>query len=73
LPSLGALKSLLKSALAFDYIATPFDDKPTTPHEWPTQTWFAEVGNMHGHGNLIIFTDGSISELNTVIKNHSGK
>ncbi len=56
-----------------DYVATPFDDKPTTPHEWPTQPWFAEVGSVHGHGNLIVFTDGSISDLNTVLKNPSGK
>jgi len=28
--------------------------------------WFAEVGDVHGHGNLIIFTDGSISDLKTV-------
>jgi type II secretory pathway pseudopilin PulG len=56
-----------------DYVATPFDDKPTTPHEWPTQPWFAETGNVHGHGNLIVFTDGSISDLNTVVKNQSNK
>jgi type II secretory pathway pseudopilin PulG len=49
-----------------DYIATPFDDKPTTPHEWPRQPWFIEVADVHGHGNLIIFTDGSISDLKTV-------
>src|SRR5437764_3652129 len=49
-----------------DYTATPFDDKPTTPHQWPRQPWFMEVGDVHGHGNLIIFTDGSISDLKTV-------
>lgn len=49
-----------------DYIATPFDDKPTTPHQWPRQPWFVETGDVHGHGNLIIFTDGSISDLRTV-------
>ena len=49
-----------------DYVATTFDDKPTTPHQWPRQPWFAEVGDVHGHGNLIIFTDGSISDLKTV-------
>lgn len=49
-----------------DYIATSFDDKPTTPHRWPRQPWFAEVGDVHGNGNLIIFTDGSISDLNTI-------
>jgi prepilin-type N-terminal cleavage/methylation domain-containing protein len=51
-----------------DYIATPFDDKPTTPHEWPRQPWFIETGDVHGSGNLIIFTDGSISDLNTTLK-----
>jgi len=56
-----------------DYIATPFDDKPTTPHEWPRQPWFAEVADVHGHGNLIIFTDGSISDLKTIIANQAGK
>lgn len=50
-----------------DYIATPFDDKPTSPHEWPRQPWFVETGDVHGNGNLIIFTDGSISDLNTAI------
>ena len=49
-----------------DYVATTFDDKPTTPHLWPRQPWFAEVGDVHGNGNLIIFTDGSISDLNTI-------
>ena len=49
-----------------DYIATPFDDKPTTPHQWPRQPWFVESGDVHGNGNLIVFTDGSISDLNTV-------
>ena len=51
-----------------DYIATPFDDKPTSPHEWPRQPWFIEAGDVHGNGNLIIFTDGSISDLNTAMK-----
>lgn len=49
-----------------DYIATPFDDKPPTPHQWPTQPWFIESADVHGNGNLIILTDGSISDLKTV-------
>ena len=49
-----------------DYIASAFDDKPMTPHQWPRQPWFAEAGDVHGNGNLIIFTDGSISDLNTI-------
>ena len=51
-----------------DYIATPFDDKPTSPMEWPRQPWFVEAGDVHGNGNLIIFTDGSISDLATVMQ-----
>ncbi len=54
------------SNVRIDYVATSFDDKPTTPHQWPQAPWFAEVGDVHGHGNLIIFTDGSISDLRTV-------
>ncbi len=51
-----------------DYLAMPFDDKPLTPHQWPRQPWFIENGDLHGHGNLIVFTDGSISDLKTVAK-----
>jgi prepilin-type N-terminal cleavage/methylation domain-containing protein len=47
-----------------DYIASNFDDKPTTPHQWPGQPWFIEAGNGHGNGALIVFTDGTIKELN---------
>ncbi len=56
-----------------DYIPTPFDDKPDTPHQWPRQPWFAETGDVHGHGNLIIFTDGSISDLKTVLAEAGGE
>lgn len=55
-----------------DYVATAFDDKPMSPRTWPTQPWFVESGDVHGHGNLIIFTDGSISDLKTVAA-QSGK
>jgi hypothetical protein len=51
-----------------DYFATPFDDKPGTSHEWPRQPWFIERGNAHGKGNLILFTDGSIADLTTVVQ-----
>lgn len=51
-----------------DYVATPFDDKPMSPRQWARQPWFAEVGDVHGNGNLIVFTDGSISDLKTVAK-----
>jgi len=54
-----------------DYIPMPFDNKPITPYQWPRQPWFAENGDVHGNGNLIIFTDGSISDLKTVAANAS--
>jgi hypothetical protein len=59
--------------LRVDYAATTFDDKPITPHQWPKQPWFAEVGDVHGNGNLIIFTDGTISDLKTIAANAGKK
>ncbi len=50
-----------------DYFPMNFDDKPTTPHQWPRQPWFIETANVHGNGNLIIFTDGSVGESNDLI------
>lgn len=49
-----------------DYAATSFDDKPASPHQWPRQPWFVESADVHGNGNLMIFTDGSVSDLNSV-------
>jgi type II secretory pathway pseudopilin PulG len=54
-----------------DYMPMPFDDKPTTSHQWPRQPWFVETGDVHGNGNLIVFTDGSISDLKTIASNAS--
>jgi hypothetical protein len=51
----------------------PFDDKPTTPHEWARHPWFAERHNAHGEGQLIIFADGSITDLGAVIREAQGK
>lgn len=50
-----------------DYYPTPFDDKEITPHRWSTQPWFIERGAVHGRGNLIIFTDGSIKSLDDML------
>jgi prepilin-type N-terminal cleavage/methylation domain-containing protein len=64
--SLGAPDYSEPAHARIDYISTGFDDKATSPHQWPKQPWFIETGNVHGNGNLIIFTDGSIDELNNV-------
>lgn len=60
---LGGPDYTVPDKFRIDYFATPFDDKSTTPHRWPRQPWFIEAGDVHGSGNLIIFTDGSISSL----------
>jgi prepilin-type N-terminal cleavage/methylation domain-containing protein len=49
-----------------DYIVTPYDSKPLTPVTWPSQPWFAERGNVHGTGNLIVLANGSVTDLDTV-------
>jgi len=46
-----------------DYMAMPFDSKHVTPYQWPTSPWFVERGNVHGDGNLMIQTNGAVSEL----------
>jgi len=46
-----------------DYLAMPFDSKHITPFQWPTFPWFAERGNVHGNGNLMILSNGSVVEL----------
>ncbi|MBA3963127.1 MAG: prepilin-type N-terminal cleavage/methylation domain-containing protein [Chthoniobacterales bacterium] len=50
-----------------DYVSAGFDDKQTSPHQWPTQPWFIEAGNVHGNGNLVILTDGSVAETNDLL------
>ncbi len=50
-----------------DYYSTAFDDKPTTPNEWPGQPWFAERAGLHGKGVLIIFADGRIAASDEII------
>lgn len=46
-----------------DYLATPFDDKPLTPHLWPKQPWFIERGAVHEGGNLIIYANGQVESM----------
>ena len=55
-----------------DYMAFPFDPKPMTPYQWANMPWFCEKGSVHGNGNLMIFMNGSIQELNDVEQTLSG-
>lgn len=59
-----------------DYIPTPFDDKPTTPFDLGTPNtagqavpipWFNEAEDVHGNGNLLVFADGSVSDLKSIV------
>lgn len=50
-----------------DYIPMPFDTKAMSPYLWPKQPWFIERSTVHGNGNLIMFTNGSVQETNDVI------
>jgi hypothetical protein len=58
--------------IRIDYLATPFDTKEMTPYRWKSQPWFAENNDFHGCGNLIIFTDGSVRNLNDVSQSLQG-
>lgn len=50
------------------YMPSDFDEKPITPHEFPTQPWFMEIGGPHGNGNLLIQGGGNLRELMDIIK-----
>lgn len=52
-----------------DYLATPFDSGPRTPFKWPTQPWFVERGDVHGDGQLVIFTNAEVKSLKEIINN----
>jgi len=49
------------------YSPTMFDDQPRTPWKWPGMPWLVEIANVHGHGALMIFPDGSIRNLDDVL------
>lgn len=48
--------------IRIDYTPMPFDEKAMTPFRWPEHPWFVERSSVHGNGNLIIFTNGTIHE-----------
>ena len=50
------------------YSPTLFDDKPGTPNKWPNQPWIVEIGNIHGHGPLLIRSDGSVHDWDTYVQ-----
>lgn len=46
-----------------DYLAMPFGPEPRAAYQWANQPWFVERGDMHGDGNLMVFTSGQVKSL----------
>jgi type II secretory pathway pseudopilin PulG len=46
-----------------DYIPTSFDEKRSSPWQFPTHPWFIERGDVHGNGNLLILANGQVHAL----------
>ncbi len=49
------------------YVPTRFDLNPISPTRWPTQPWLIEIADAHGKGPLILFPDGSVKNMQTVV------
>lgn len=46
-----------------DYINTFFDDRPGTAMKWPYMPWFLERQDVHGKGQLVILTNGTVVDI----------
>jgi type II secretory pathway pseudopilin PulG len=51
------------------YAVSNFDNAPSSPYKWAMQPWLIEVAGMHSLGPHICFPDGSIQNMNNLIKN----
>jgi type II secretory pathway pseudopilin PulG len=49
-----------------DYWMSHFGPHPRAPYQSMTQPWFVEKQDVHGNGNLLIYPDGTIEELNEI-------
>lgn len=47
-----------------DYMPTNFDNRPSSPWRYPTHPWFVERADVHGDGNLIMLTNGTVYSVN---------
>lgn len=57
-PDLG-----LQDNRRIDYTPFPYGRNQQDPFRYANQPWFIENGDMHGNGNLMIFSDGHTEEL----------
>ncbi|MBS0657185.1 MAG: prepilin-type N-terminal cleavage/methylation domain-containing protein [Verrucomicrobia bacterium] len=65
---LGAPDLNVEGNERIDYVPTTFDENPLRPYEFPSQPWFGEVGDVHGNGNLLILSNGSVRALKEVVR-----
>ena len=49
-----------------DYLATPFGPEPRAAFKWTSQPWFVERGDMHGDGQMVIFTNAEVKSLKDI-------
>ncbi len=68
-PGITRLGSITKDGGSpfIHYSPTMFDGNPITPMKWSNMPWLVEIGNIHGHGALMIFPDGSVRDLDNVL------
>lgn len=66
--ALGNPDYLSTEDVRIDYLPLPYDDKPTTAHEWLRSPWFVEAADVHGNGNLVVFGDGSVTDLKSLAR-----
>jgi len=55
-----------------DFIATPFDDNPTSPRMSSTHPWFVEKSAQHPRGNLLVLTNGTVTSLKDLVGANPG-
>ncbi len=50
------------------YAVSLFEKSPTAPYQWAQQPWLIEVAGNHPQGPHICFPDGSVKNLNQLLK-----
>lgn len=56
------------SSTKSSYAVSNFDKSPTAPYKWALQPWIIEFAGIHSDGPHICFPDGSIKNLNSLLK-----
>jgi type II secretory pathway pseudopilin PulG len=56
------------SSTKSSYAVSRFDTSPRAPFKWALQPWMIEVVGVHSDGPHVCFPDGSIKNLNSLLK-----